>query len=405
MPIEPQPVRGSRTPVWRRVSALSLGPLLVGAMACTSSGSGRQLPPHSAAPSEGDCPASNGKLAPYDFEAGNGPYRVEGNRVLDQSGARHLFRGLDRPSLEWSRAGENLTATDFVNMASWGSNVVRIALNQVYWLQNGEGYQRTVAATVGWAHDAGMDVILDLHWSDAGGTDPAGEQHDLADANSLVFWDEVASVYKDDPNVLFELYNEPRLGGGNPSTSDWQSWRDGGPSPEGFEGVGMQQLYEAVRGTGAENLVIVGGLHWAYDLSRASEFSIDGYNVMYASHPYDNSNLKQPDQWDRFFGYLAADYPVILTEFGTFDCGTEWIAELLDYSDDLGLHWTAWAWYATGDVCAFPSLITGWNGFPSETGALVQASLCSDKSALPGVGGEDASAGGSDVDAGSPDAG
>ena len=29
----------------------------------------------------------------------------------------------------------------------------------------------------------------------------------------------------------------------------------------------MQQLYDTVRATGAQNLVIIGGLNWAYDLS------------------------------------------------------------------------------------------------------------------------------------------
>ena len=60
--------------------------------------------------------------------------------------------------------------------------------------------------------------------------------------------------------MLFELYNEPH-------DVSWRVWKSGGDAGDGCQAVGMQQLYDAVRATGAENLVIIGGLDWAYDLS------------------------------------------------------------------------------------------------------------------------------------------
>jgi hypothetical protein len=47
----------------------------------------------------------------------------------------------------------------------------------------------------------------------------------------------------------------------------WEVWLSGGDTGEGWQGVGMQKLYDTVRAAGADNLVIVGGLDWAYDLS------------------------------------------------------------------------------------------------------------------------------------------
>ncbi len=39
-------------------------------------------------------------------------------------------------------------------------------------------------------------------------------------------------------------------------------WKNGGTGTWGFEVAGMQQLYNAVRATGAQNLVIVTGLEY-----------------------------------------------------------------------------------------------------------------------------------------------
>jgi len=38
-----------------------------------------------------------------------------------------------RPSLEWNASGQFLSPQDIANIASWGSNVIRLDLNQNYW--------------------------------------------------------------------------------------------------------------------------------------------------------------------------------------------------------------------------------------------------------------------------------
>jgi endoglucanase len=227
-------------------------------------------------------------------------------------------------------------------MASWHANVVRIALNQDFWLSGATLYDPSYAKTVDDAvHDAlgaGLDVILDLHWSDrgdltasqAGGmqnTPRHAEQQPLADLNSLQFWKEVAAKYKGDGHVLFELYNEPH-------DVTWQTWLGGGQVKE-YQAVGMQQLYDAVRSVGADNVVIAGGLSYAFDLSQARNFLIQGYNIMYATHPYYPQDPLA--SWDTKFGYLAAQdiAPVIATEFGdtSTNCTGEWNSKLTSYAD------------------------------------------------------------------------
>jgi len=316
-----------------------------------------------------------------------GGYYTHGATVCDASGTAHLFHGLDRPSLEWDAAGEwndgeGIPRSDFSAMAAWHANVVRIALNQDFWLSGATlyapDYQDTVDRAIKDAEAAGLDVILDLHWSDRGdltasiagqGQGKAGhaDQQQMADVNSQQFWREVASKYKGDGHVLFELYNEPH-------DISWSTWLSGG-AVLGYQVVGMQELYDTVRSAGADNIVIAGGINWAFDLAGVAATPIQGYNVMYATHPYypQDSQL----QWDQKFGYLAAQdiAPVIITEFGdhTDACTGDWNTQLIQYADARQVSWTAWAWWPAG--CSFPALISDWNYTPTVQGAAVKAAL------------------------------
>ena len=323
-----------------------------------------------------------------------GGYYVVGNTVCTAGGEAHLFHGVDRPSLEWSPTGDMLSASDFQLMsADWKANVVRIALNQDFWLPESpfasSTYQATVDAAVKWAEQAGMDVILDLHWSDAGvlGGCNGGCQELMADTNSIMFWSQVAAIYKNDGRVLFELYNEPH-------DIPWPVWQSGGMTSAGWTAAGMQQLYDAVRAAGAENLVIAGGVDYAYDLTGVPQYRINGYNVLYATHPYGGDPTKggapekQPQQWDSHWGFLTQTDPVIVTEFGdSVDCGSDtkvdaYTSALITYSDQHSASWTAWAWYTGG--CSFPSIIGDWNGTPTPVGMVVQTALQGYSEPAPG---------------------
>jgi hypothetical protein len=264
-----------------------------------------------------------------------------------------------------------LSADDYARMAAWGANVVRIALNQDFWLagaaRHDPGYAARVDQNVAWANGAGMDVVLDLHWSDRGDlAEPNPGQQLMADDNSLRFWSEVAARYQENPRVLFELYNEPH-------DVSWQLWQRGGMTEEGWRAAGMQALYDAVRATGATNLVIVGGLDWAFDLSGVPTHPIAGYNLVYATHAYDFAGKNTPLDWARSFAALAEQAPIFVTEFGDFGCAPELVQTMVDYWERTQLSWSAWAWYDGG--CEFPSLISDWAGTPNPVGEVIRAAL------------------------------
>jgi endoglucanase len=326
------------------------------------------------------------------------PYHVQGAQILDKNNRPYLFRGLDRPSLEWSCSGD-IVETDYQTMAEvWHANVVRLPLNQDCWIQdaNNQAYDPSYSAVVDeqvmWAKKYNMDVILDLHWSDRGDytvgyncvqTANSNCQQDMADAHSVLFWQQVAARYKNEPQVLFELYNEPKIGGYSPTTANWDTWLNGGTS-SGFAVHGMQELYTAVRSAGANNLVIVGGLSWSFDLSGVSSHAVTGTNILYNTHVYQQN---PENTWSAKFGSLAAMYPVIATEFGDHSgsCSTGVVTDFTNYAkgNAVGgsnapgnkLSWTAWAFYVPQTPCTFPALVNNDWVTPNAMGQVVQSAL------------------------------
>ncbi len=152
--------------------------------------------------------------------------RVVGNRLVSQAGRTVRLIGVDASGTSYSCVESRYfswdpsTATEAGAIASWGADVVRVPLNEDCWLGiNGAPldypaaiYREDVIQWVQAINDAGMVAILDLHLSAPGST-LADEQWPMADADhSITFWSQVASTFRDDPSVIFDLFNEPFIG-------------------------------------------------------------------------------------------------------------------------------------------------------------------------------------------------
>ncbi len=173
-------------------------------------------------------------------------------------------------------------ATEAAAIASWHANAVRVPLNEDCWLGingapaqfSGAPYQAMIKQWVATLNNAGLVAILDLHWS-APGSVEAVQQWPMADTDhSVTFWSQVASTFALTPSVVFDLFNEPFVGGIRPTASDWACWLNGcsvSYTPNGsstnvsYQAAGMQQLLNTVRNAGATQPVMIGGLNWAAD--------------------------------------------------------------------------------------------------------------------------------------------
>ncbi len=316
----------------------------------------------------------------------HGPFSVSGNIIVDSTGSPVYLHGVDWPSLDWSCTGQwanssqnGINPAEFQIMATqWGVNAVRIPVNENFWLSSSSSYcpnyRSTVAEVVHLVEQQGMIPIIDLH---TGGpintTTPKSGPECAPDSGSVTFWKQVANAYQTDPNVLFELYNEPH---GIP----WSIWRNGGDitcSSTGlaYHAVGMQQLLQAIRGAGAQNVVLADGIDFASNLTQVPEYALAGSNVAYVYHLYVNqSDPTTPSTWSAQLGSTTQLFPVVATEFGVLGCQTPYPSgteqQILDFLTANGIGYTAWGWWAGG--CGFPSLLSNESGACFDGGCQVQ---------------------------------
>jgi hypothetical protein len=334
-------------------------------------------------------PARAASSLPY-HEFANGPYKVSGNQIIDNDGTPYIFHGMGRDGLEFECTGDPALdsarlafmgpGTSGSNGTYWWGNTVRLPLSEGFWLKGSAvqsctatQYQALVKKVVDSLTALKLNVVIDLQWTDAGGTagtDGGGAGFDMADTDSVTFWTQVATLYKGSSNVLFELYNEPH-------PSSWSCWAAACPITDTdtqpgitytYQGVGLQALVNAVRATGATNVAIVAGMNWGYDFSQLASNPItdSGNNLAYDTHPYPYGG-KLPADWDTSFGFLTATAPVMSLESGEYDCGTTYMSQLLSYFDARQMSWIGWAWYSTGSACGYPQVITDYQGTPAAS--------------------------------------
>lgn len=304
---------------------------------------------------------------------------VKGNTFVDQSGRTFQMRGVNVSGLE-SVAIQGWSVSDpwggmkpvWAALRTWKVNSVRLPLNEASWLgyscidsngatldpDPGKNYRATVAQTVTEANAAGLYVILDLHWS-APGTICPTDQNWMADTDhSIAFWTSIADTFKANPAVIFELYNEPVLAD---STAGWNAWlngsaqttvRPGGGKTYAWTSAGMQQLLDAVRATGATNVVLCGGVSYSNVLmSFPSHIPVDPISQLGAAwHVYSFNIYADPSPGTSTANMLAAvsaNVPLAITEVGDTDgagATGSFVKKILTFADSTGYSYFGWTW-------------------------------------------------------------
>jgi len=252
-------------------------------------------------------------------------------------------------------------------------------MNEAFWYgksdyqkDDGKEYRATIDQIVTLAANRGAYVVIDLHRFRA----PTQAHAD--------FWKDCAAVYKDHPAVLFDLFNEPH-------GISWEVWRNGGfvgtkegvdesaflteeekKKNQGFQSIGMQGLVEAVRSTGAKNVVIAGGVFWCNDLSGiVNGYALEdksGNGVMYSWHTYNWHK-----GWTEKVSATAEKHPIFLGEVGadvnkmSFIPAADqedpytWVPDMLGFVQKHRINWTGWCLHPK----ATPIMISDWTYTPT----------------------------------------
>lgn len=358
-------------------------------------------------------PATTGALA----------VRVLGGQFVDGGNNKIQLRGVNYSGYEfgpiqgWTgndpsgaqagqAGGPNINA-----LKTWKVNTLRIPLNEASWLgysctdaggtvhnpDPAGNYKSSVANVVSQATAAGIYVILDLHWA-APGTMCPMLQGQMANADhSLAFWTSVANLYKNNPAVMFELFNEPFFnfdfsgdawaymmkgtGGsfsGYPATGSNGAWKDV-KSP--WAVASYQQMLDTVRATGATNVVLIGGMQYAQEFSGwLTHKPVDALNQFAAVwHPYPTYGKTwgtyeysqpnyAPDVFNQVTAIQNAGIPVIATETGDQNSagtvGAPLVTNITKFADQTGMSLLGWGWDVWGG--ADNVLIKDVNGTPTD---------------------------------------
>jgi endoglucanase len=301
---------------------------------------------------------------------------VDGADLIDRrTGETLKFVGANWPGFEyaciqgWGLNEGGATDAAVAAMVEWGFTAVRVPLNQQCWFDDrpevafgsGEQYRNSVRAWVERLTDAGLVVILDLHWSAPAPTLADGLRP-LPDADSPAFWSSVAEEYRKHQGVLFDLFNEPHSRY-DPDREDWaftlewQCWASGGCSPplendltyplsgQTYPAVGMADLVAAVRAVGANQPLLLSGIDYANDLRGWLEAAPDDDQLVASVHIYPSNRCADEACWNAELAPLAAQVPVVMAEFGQSDGGDDHVRRAFTWADANLSGALAWAWW------------------------------------------------------------
>lgn len=312
------------------------------------------------------------------------PLRTSGNRIINSAtGVPILLRGINRSGLEYSDpdeqgflSGASISRAEIQFIVNgWRANIIRLPFNQDFVLRGRNGrtaeeYQQSLDQLIYWASMFGAYTLLDLQWLDAERI-YGGNQNFVAplpNLQSTELWSTLAGRYKDEPAVLYDLFNEPhdRL-----LDDPWPLNKpDGTTYPASQMRVTMNEwqpwaltLTAAIRNENPDALIFIGGTNWAYDLRGMPIEDLE--NVVYSTHIYPNKG----SDWDNVFGDLSESVPVFAGEIGGTESPDEldYVRRLLVYLKQREIGFAAWSWIDQ------PQLITRF--VPTAFGEIIRGSL------------------------------
>ena len=224
----------------------------------------------------------------------HGLLQVNGNRILDQHSAPVCFAG---NSFFWSNdnwGGERYYKSEVVLWLKldWKTTIVRAAMgveDPGGYLDNKTANKNRVKTVVDAAIDEGLYVIIDWHSHHA--EDNTNE--------AALFFQEMANLYGEYDNVIYELYNEPL-------DISWSNII----KPYAIS------IIATIRAIDPDNLIIVGTPEWSQRVDLAAADPITGYsNIAYTLHFY----TVHHQQWlrDRASAALNDGIALFVTEWGS----------------------------------------------------------------------------------------
>ncbi len=285
----------------------------------------------------------------------SGPFHRTRNMIIGAGGQRYIpygivVTGLGNPNWKTHHAGDD--AEIGAAAASWCSNTVRLQIFQYALLGPGQRGVTVNSTFLGLIEDevttalnAGLDVVINDQ-TEGGNPKAVG----MPTTQTEAFWKVMSRVYGSNPDVIFDLYNEPRRAKFSTEAGNWKFWKHGG-NYHGQHFIGLQPLARYVRGRGAKNLFWIEGPHTAGTLDEVMSHQITRAGPLeYAiNHPGGVNVPHNPGDWYTRFGYAAGKVPMTDAEWTNYSSTRScWrnapksVPAFLRYLARKGMGLTAW---------------------------------------------------------------
>lgn len=383
------------------VAILCISALAVGQVAAPPAGrGGAAAPPAQAGPGRGQpTPPASGERAHYWWRdqgpGGRGQANttlsrvsVKGNRFVDPDGKPILFRGLCISDPDKLKQQGHWNKEHFQKVKEMGTMLLRIPVHPVAWRERGGAeYVKLLDEAVQWSTELGMYVMID--WHSIGNMTTGIYQNPMYDTTkeeTYGFWRAMSQRYgRNNTVAFFEFFNEPAAFG----RVNWEAWK-----------TIVEDEIAIVRSNNAQAIPMVAGFDWAYDLTPLRLNPIAAEGIGYTIHPYANKRPKNPSweaAWEADFGFAAAKYPLMATEFGGFSepvipgapapappavaaagrggfgggGDPEYGPRLINYLEKKNISWTVWCF----DPEWGPTLISDWDYTLNSSGRFTKAAM------------------------------
>ncbi|MHB1865293.1 MAG: cellulase family glycosylhydrolase [Candidatus Saccharimonadales bacterium] len=293
-----------------------------------------------------------------------GPYRVVGNQILAANNNRFIPYGfvlecmaVQAPVNQLCQKGTNgATVSGMAQVEAarnyWDATALRFQVSRCTLYSQSpynSNYLNLVDTMVNETNKLGMVAIVTLQEEQCD-----SKTKPFPDATSVTFWNFMANHFKNNPNVFFDLFNEPRLQvGGSVTENDvWNIWQNGGyvnQPPVNDTFVGMQTLVNDIRGLGANNIIIAESNNFDHDLTQIMTHLLKGSNIAYGVEPNPGKHNTTESSWNQNFGQYTNKIPILseafLDNYGRGNCSPDSptvVPQLLPYLASHGMGVLAW---------------------------------------------------------------
>ena len=254
----------------------------------------------------------------------NGWLQIRGTQLCNERGEPVVLRGMSTHGLQWY--GQYAGAQSIANTAAYGANVFRVAMytGEGGYLSQPEEMTQAAFRAVDAAIEQDMYVILDWHILSDG--DPLAHERE-----AQVFFRRAAERYRNTPNVIYEICNEP---------NGAITWEDN-VKPY------ADRIVSLLNTAAPMSVILIGSSTWSQDVHLAAEDPVKGANLMYTLHFYAGTHGRELR--DRIDTALAAGLPIFVSEWGTSRAdgsgGVFWEESntWLDFLEERGISWCNWS--------------------------------------------------------------